>query len=115
MAGNKGGLLAVIKRSAPEVVWTHCMIHHESLTMKELCPEVSEVMGTAIRTVNYPKTRPLESRVFAVLCEKMEVQDQSLLFYCHSRWLTRGNVVARVYSLRERVALFFRKGISSTC
>jgi Fe-S-cluster-containing hydrogenase component 2 len=53
MAGNKGGLLALIKRLAPEAMWTHCMIHCESPAMKELCPELSEVMDTVIRSVNY--------------------------------------------------------------
>jgi hypothetical protein len=51
MAGNKGGLQALIKRSAPEAMWTHCMIHRKSLAMKELCPELSEVMDTVIRSV----------------------------------------------------------------
>jgi hypothetical protein len=36
MAGNKGGLKALIKRSAPEAMRTHCMIHRELLAMKEL-------------------------------------------------------------------------------
>jgi hypothetical protein len=27
MAGNTKGLCALIKQSAPEAVWTHCMIH----------------------------------------------------------------------------------------
>jgi hypothetical protein len=31
----------------------------------------------------------------------MGAQYQSLLFYCNSRWLARGNVVSRVYNLRE--------------
>jgi formate hydrogenlyase subunit 6/NADH:ubiquinone oxidoreductase subunit I len=35
MAGNKRGLKALIKRSAPEATWTHCMIHCESPAMKE--------------------------------------------------------------------------------
>jgi hypothetical protein len=30
MAVNKGGLQALIKRSAPEAMWTYCMIHRES-------------------------------------------------------------------------------------
>jgi hypothetical protein len=58
MAGNKEGLQAVTKRSALEAVWTHCMIHCESLATKELCLELNEVMDTVIRTVNYRKTSP---------------------------------------------------------
>jgi hypothetical protein len=73
MARN-GGLQAVIKRSAPEAMWAHCTIDHESLAMKELCAELNEVMDTVIKTVNYMKTRPLKTRLFAELCEKMGAQ-----------------------------------------
>jgi hypothetical protein len=45
---------------APEAMWTHTMIHRESLATKELCPELSEVVGAVIKTVNYTKTRPLK-------------------------------------------------------
>jgi hypothetical protein len=71
MAGNKGELQALMKRSAPEAMWTHCMIHRESPAMKELGPELSEVMDTVIRSVNYIKTCPLENRHFAELCKEM--------------------------------------------
>jgi hypothetical protein len=77
MAGNKGGLQALIKRSASEAMWTHCMIHHETLAMKKLCPELSEVMDTVIRFVNYINTCPLNNRLFAELCKEMGTQYQS--------------------------------------
>jgi hypothetical protein len=64
MVGNKGGLQALIKRLAPEAMWTHCMIHRESPAMKELCPESSEVMDTAIRSVNYIKDLSIEKQTF---------------------------------------------------
>jgi hypothetical protein len=53
---------------------THCMTHYESLVMKELYPELSEVMNTVIRSVNYIKTCPLKSRLFAEMCEEMGAQ-----------------------------------------
>jgi hypothetical protein len=70
MAGSKDGLQALIKRSAPEAMWTHCMIHRKLLAVKELRQELSEVMATVIRTLNYMKTRPLKSRFFTELCEE---------------------------------------------
>jgi hypothetical protein len=97
MAGNEG-LQALIKRSAPETIGH---IHHESLATMELCPELSEGMDTVMKTVNYIKTRPLKRRLFAELCTEMWAQYQSLLFYCNSRWLSRRNLVDRVYNLRE--------------
>jgi hypothetical protein len=38
MAGSRG-LQAFIKQLEPEAMWTHCMIHHESLATQELCPD----------------------------------------------------------------------------
>jgi hypothetical protein len=88
MAGNTQGLRALIKQSATEAVWTHCMIHRESLAMKELCPELNEVWNVVIKSVHYIKTRPLKSRLFAQICEEMGAQYTSLLFYCNSCWLS---------------------------
>jgi hypothetical protein len=82
------------------------MIHRDFLAVKELCPELSEVMNTVIKTVNYIKTAPLKSRLFAELCKEIGTEYQLLLFYCNSRWLSRGNVVACVYSVRGIAALF---------
>jgi hypothetical protein len=84
------------------------MTHHESLAMKELCPELSEVMDTVIRSVNYINTCPLKHRLFAELCKETGAQYQSLLFYSNSRWLSRGNVVACVSNLLV-VALFLEE------
>jgi hypothetical protein len=106
MAGNKGGLQILIKRSAAEAMWTHCTIHRESLATKELFPELSEVKDTVIKSVNYIKIHLLKSRLFAKLCEEMGAQYQSILFYCVSHWLSRENV-ARVYNLQGGVAALF--------
>jgi hypothetical protein len=105
MAGNKE-LQALIKRPAAEGVWIYCMIHRELLATKELYPELSEVMGTMIKTVNYIKSRPLESTIFADFCKEMRPQYQLLLYYCNFLWLWRENSVARVYSLGEEVEAF---------
>jgi hypothetical protein len=60
------------------------MIHRESLAIKVLCPKLNEVMNTVIRSVNYIDSST-EKQNFAELCEEMEEQYQSLLFYCNSR------------------------------
>jgi hypothetical protein len=109
MAGNTQGLRALIKQSASEAVWTHCMIHRESLTTKVLCPELNEVLNVVIKSVQYIKNQPLKSRRFAQICEEIGAQYKSLLFYCNSRWLSRGNVVAHVYDLREELGLFLEE------
>jgi DNA-directed RNA polymerase subunit M/transcription elongation factor TFIIS len=61
MAKKKKELQALIKRSAPEARWTHC----------ESCPELSEVMETMIKTVNYINTHPSKSSLSTELREEM--------------------------------------------
>jgi hypothetical protein len=39
----------------------------------------------------------------------MEAQYLSQLLFCNSHWLSKGNAVARVYNLREEVALFIEE------
>jgi hypothetical protein len=66
-------------------------------------------MDTVIRSVNYIKTCPLKSRLFAEMCEEIGAQYQSLLFYSNSHSLSRGNAVACVYNLRVAAALFLEE------
>jgi hypothetical protein len=42
--------------------------------MKELHPELSEVLNIVIKYVNYIKMRPLKNRLFAQICEEMGEQ-----------------------------------------
>jgi hypothetical protein len=66
--GSKGPQ-ALLKQS-PETMWTHCMIHYESLARKELCLELSVMMDTVIRYVSFMKTHPLRGRL-AELCKEI--------------------------------------------
>lgn len=101
MSGQYGGLQALIKTKAPNVKWTHCVIHREALAAKNVTPELNTVMDIIIKVVNYIKTRPVKARFFQKLCEELGAEHTSLIYYCNSRWLSRGNVLARVHELRN--------------
>ena len=57
--------------------------------------------------VNYVRQRPLKSRLFAKLCKSMESAHVSLILHTEVRWLSRGNVLLRIYELREELLIFF--------
>jgi hypothetical protein len=61
--GKQRKAASLNKRPAPEAMRTHCVMHRESLATKEFCPELSELVGTVIRTVNYIKACPLKGRL----------------------------------------------------
>ncbi|KAM3868917.1 zinc finger BED domain-containing protein 5-like [Diretmus argenteus] len=109
MAGKRSGLQALIKRAAPNAVWTHCIIHREALASKQLSPELNSVLSDVIATVNLIKTRPLKARIFSALCNDMGAEYTALLFHSESRWLSRGKVLARVIALREEIRIFLEE------
>ena len=111
MSGHHEGLQALIKREAPDVIWTHCIIHREALASKELRVELNEVLQFVIESVNYIKTRPVKARFFSMLCDEMGADHITLLFYCESRWLSRGKVLTRVFKLRKELCFLGRRKV----
>lgn len=106
MSGRFQSLQALVKQKSPQCVWTHCMIHREALASKEMSPGLNFVLTTVVMAVNYIKTRPVKSRIFAALCKDMGTVHSALLFYSDARWLSRGKVLQRVYELRDEIAIF---------
>ncbi|KAL4148669.1 hypothetical protein QTP88_002841 [Uroleucon formosanum] len=103
MSGQYGGLQALIRQKAPEMIWTHCLIHREALASQNISCSLNCVLEIVIKVVNYVKTRPVKARFFQKLCEEMGAEHTTLLFYCNSRWLSKGNVLSRVFELRQEL------------
>ena len=90
MVGKKTGLKARVLQVAPHVKFTHCIIHREALASKTLEPELKSVLDTATKMVNFIKSRPLNTRLFATLCNELGSDHEGLLFHTDVRWLSRG-------------------------
>ncbi|XP_067131393.1 zinc finger BED domain-containing protein 5-like [Centruroides vittatus] len=109
MSGSYGGLQALIRNKAPDSVWTHCIIHREALASKYMSPPLNIVLERVVNIVNYIKIRPLKARFFKKMCEDMGAEYTSLLYYCHSRWLSRGGVLSRTFQLRQEIYAFLEE------
>ena len=90
-------------------MWTHCIILREALASKSMSSELNQVLECVIGAVNYIKTRPLKARFFKKLCIDMGAEHTALLYYCNSRWLSRGNVVFWVFALHEELSTFLQQ------
>ncbi len=106
MTGHERGLAARVQQVAPLVKWTHCMVHREALAAKKMPVLFDSVLNQSVKMINLIKSRPLNSRLFGVLCQEMGSGHEQLLLHTEVRWLSRGRVLQRLYELREEVKWF---------
>lgn len=60
----------------------------------------------AIKVVNVIKSSALNTRLFKKLCTEMDSDHEALLFHTEVRWLSKGNMLGRLYELRAEVEIF---------
>lgn len=106
MLGSRSGLAALIKKKNPSAITTHCVIHRQALAAKTLPECFAITMRTTVQVVNFIKRSALNTRLFKKLCSDMNSEHETLLFHTEVRWLSKGNMLSRLYELREEVKLF---------
>ena len=106
MIGANSGLISVVKRKNPAIQGTHCMIHKAALVSKTIPKRLHEHMSVVIKVVNYVKSSALNTRLFSKLCKDMDADHTALLYHIQVRWLSKGNMLSRIFEIREEVKLF---------
>ncbi|XP_068200558.1 zinc finger BED domain-containing protein 5-like [Palaemon carinicauda] len=106
MLGSKSGFQSRVKKLAPQAKGIHCMIHRYALASKTLPASLQEVLESVINIVNYIKTKALNTCLFKELCKDMNADHEILLFYTAVRWLSKGNVINRVFEMKDEIKLF---------
>lgn len=84
---------------APDAVWNHCIIHMEAPAFQDLSTDLNEVLQIIINVVDYIKTN-FKRLDFFKMCNKMEIEYTSLLFYNSTCLFSRGNVSLCIFELR---------------
>ena len=97
MLGSRSGFISLVKRRNPNVKGVHCIIHKQALASKTLPQNFNWQLQSII------KGSALNTRLFRKLCDTMEAKRCDLLFYTQLRWLSKGNMVKRVFELLEEL------------
>jgi hypothetical protein len=106
MLGHVSGFSALAREKNPKIEVTHCIIHRQALVVKHMESALEAVMHDVINTVNVVKGHALNTRLFRELCEDDEAEYSDLLYHREVNWLSRGNVLNRVWALKTDLESF---------
>ena len=67
---------------------------------------MKDKLAIAIRVVNFIQASATNTRLFNHLRKEMDSTYETLLLHTSIRWLSKGNMLARVYDMREEVKRF---------
>uniref|UniRef100_K7F603 DUF4371 domain-containing protein n=1 Tax=Pelodiscus sinensis TaxID=13735 RepID=K7F603_PELSI len=108
MLGSRSGFQTLVKQHAPMVTRIHCFIHREALASKTLPDQLNAIFKGLVKVVNHIKSLALNTRLFKRFCLDMDSDFDVLLFYTSVQWLSAGNVLNKVFQLREELDLFLQ-------
>ena len=108
MLGFQSGFTKKVKELAPEAKGTHCFIHRYALASKTLPTAFKNILDLVVKIVNFIEADSLGTRQFKELCKYMNAMYEILLFHTAVRWLSKDNVLNRVFEMKNEIKLFLK-------
>lgn len=106
MTGCRSGFIELAKKKNPKIIGSHCIIHRQALACQTLPESLNTALNLAVKVVNHVKSSALNTRLFRVLCQELNSDQETLLFHTEVRWLSKGNMLARLFNLKSEVEIF---------
>ena len=100
------GLVKKVKKLAYEAKDTHSFIHRYALASKTLPNALQKVLDLAKIIVNFIKAGSSNTRQFKEFCMDINSTHETLLFQTAFCWLSKSNVVKRVFKMKDEIKLF---------
>ena len=115
MIGSHKGAIAVLQNHVASLGFSNtiikfqCIIHQEVLASKVTHLDMTGVMSSVVKIINFILSRGLNHRQFKGLLEEMNAQHQDVVYFCEFRWLSRGGMLQRFYDLRNEIMTFLNQ------
>ena len=106
MIGANSGLVSLVKQKNPAIQRTHCMIHKSVLVSKTIPKRLHEHLSVVIKVINCVKSSALNTQLFCKLFKDMDANQTALLYHTQVCWLSKENMLSRIFELREEFKLF---------
>ena len=106
MLGKGRGLIGRLLKDNPNLISFHCIIH-QAVLCASLGEEYREVMETIMKLVNFLRsTSALQHRLLRNFLSENNAVYSDLLVHNNIRWLSKGKVLERFWSIREELMVF---------
>lgn len=107
MLGRNIGFVQLLKKHLENdnLLSFHCIIHQESLAVK-FGENFSCVMKQVVKIVNFIRSNELNRRTFQEFLKELISQYGDVLYHTEVRWLSKGKVLERFFSIRHEITLF---------
>lgn len=106
MVGRERGAVARMKDDNPQLISYHCIIH-QSVLCSTLSDEYAEVMNTMMRMINFLRASSShQHRMLREFLREVDANADDLLLHNNVRWLSKGRVLERFWSIRGEIAAF---------
>lgn len=113
MTGKEQGVVARLKKDIPSLLTFHCIIHQTVLCGK-LNAHFQELMSNAMKMINFLKSQSaLRHRNLKKFLKQANAEYEELLTHNNVRWLSKGNALSRIWSVREELQSFLLTCTSS--
>lgn len=115
MISASEGLVSRLRQMNPNLLSYHCIIHCSALAAK-LSGDLSNLMCKLLRLINFLRSASqLQRRLLRAFLEEVEAEYTDLLLHNDVRWLSRGQCLNRLWTIRGELLAYLKESSKKGC